>query len=256
MVATGSSKHRVAGTWVDEGTIQWHVWLAQNEGQWQATRFIPMSSADHDTSGAEVGSTARLSDAMDAAMVNKKSSASPSPVAYSGTYNRSNAVYYANLYSCNPPYQCRNSAYTSISNDCTSFVSQILRYGGVAIDSAWKPYTFDWVNVAGLELMVYERNMSPGYQLQDKTGNFNNAVPGDGLVYDWGKGDGVSHRALEVGYGVGPSLYGSRNGDWLDQHSTDRYHAPWNYGYLYPGTTVNPSTMRIWKENFYTSYSW
>lgn len=48
-----------------------------------------------------------------------------------GNYNPDSAVQYANQYALNP-----NSAYPNFSSDCTNFVSQSLRAGGLYDDSS------------------------------------------------------------------------------------------------------------------------
>jgi hypothetical protein len=42
-------------------------------------------------------------------------------------------------------------------------------------------------------------------------------------MWDWGKGEGYSHLQIEVGW--------DGSGDKINQHTYDRYHYPWNWGY-------------------------
>jgi len=55
--------------------------------------------------------------------------------------------------------------------------------------------------------------------------------------------------SFSAGFGAFSSLYASYeggSGDYVDQHSTDRYHSPYNYGYLHPDSSTNPATMKIY----------
>ena len=72
------------------------------------------------------------------------------------------------------------------------------------------------------------------------------AQKGDVYVYDWGKGLGMSHLSIEVGWGSRAYQYGSQEGDYVDQHTTDRWRAPWNYGYLHPSGEINRAKMRVY----------
>jgi hypothetical protein len=170
-------------------------------------------------------------------------------------YNGTEAARYADKFSCNG-YRCGNPAYRSVGDDCTNFVSQTFRDGGVALSADWQPYNYDWVNVSGFELMAYERHASAGYELENKAAAYTDAVVGDHYVYDWGMGAGPSHRSIEVGWGTRASIYAADGtGDYIDQYSNDRYHAPWNYGYLHPDSSINRSTMKIYREHFYSTFS-
>lgn len=255
VIVTGNSKRHTATGWINEGTIQWQLTLrAADDGAWLLTDEAVLLGSEHDQRGEVRNSTPLVWNRSNTA-ANALSGANLALTSW--TYNPTAAVAYADRYSCNPPYTCRNSSYTSFGgSDCTNFVSQAVRAGGVAIGSDWQPYNYNWVNVSGFALMTYNRNFSPGYQLMDKTQNYNPASKGDSLVYDWGKGDGISHRNIQAGYGYRAIDYSADGqGDYIDQHATDRYHAPWNYGYLHPGSTVNASTMKIYREHLYTAFS-
>lgn len=67
----------------------------------------------------------------------KQSQQKPAPiVVQSGAYNRSGAVNYAYTYVYN-----YNPAYHKFSADCTNFVSQCLKAGGIPmVDAWWRPY--------------------------------------------------------------------------------------------------------------------
>lgn len=170
-------------------------------------------------------------------------------------YNRTAAVSYADQYSCNPPYTCRNSSYSSFGSDCTNFVSQAFHAGGVAYDdwlsggvSPWKPYTDSWINVTGFLDFWSWHNAYSGLILEDKTSSYTSAVKGDLYAYDWGGGDGISHLAMEAGWGARPSAYAADgSGDYVDQHTTDRFHSPWNYGYLHAPSTQDRSKMKFYR---------
>lgn len=59
------------------------------------------------------------------------------------SYNRNDAASYARKYAESP-----NSAYTDYGDqggDCTNFVSQCLKAGGISTNSKWKPYTDKWI---------------------------------------------------------------------------------------------------------------
>jgi len=49
------------------------------------------------------------------------------------------------------PTKYNNAQYSLFTcNDCTNYVSQALRAGGIPTTADWAPYTYDWVNVTGL----------------------------------------------------------------------------------------------------------
>lgn len=191
----------------------------------------------------------------------------PAGAAYgttSVTYNRTAAVAYADLYSCNGT-QCRNPSYASFGSDCTNFASQTLHAGGqpyiynnaAGTSPEWRPYLTTWNTVSGF--LAYWRNtrsIVSSFTVIDKTNDYTPAANGDFYAYDWGKGDGISHLSIEAGYGVYNSDYGSGRGDFMDQHSTDRHHAPYNWGYRHPDSSVDPSKMKIYLVHLKDSWSY
>lgn len=78
--------------------------------------------------------------------VKKQSQEKPAPIVIqSGTYNRSAAVNYAFYYvgypNDDPFYKNYNPAYHAFSADCTNFVSQCLKAGGIPmVDAWWRPW--------------------------------------------------------------------------------------------------------------------
>ena len=70
-------------------------------------------------------------------------------------YNRVTARDYARKWSCNTGAvndhaSCHNPTYKFYnSNDCTNFVSQCLRAGGLPTDSQWYPYSSYWISTGG-----------------------------------------------------------------------------------------------------------
>lgn len=188
-------------------------------------------------------------------------------VAYAYSYNRSDAKAYADRYSCNYS-QCRNSNYVSFGSDCTNFVSQALKAGGLPQERhAWyesKPewfyansstYSKSWTVVSYFKnYMVNQRSRAVIWGTT-MNARYNASYTGDVFMYDWGTGDGYSHLSFHPGYGTFPSYYDSHYsknyssvtggyGDFLDQHSRDRYHAPWNWGYWVERNSTTRSKMR------------
>lgn len=189
------------------------------------------------------------------------SSANASPLGY--TYNRAAAVAYAHQWSCNGTTSCRNSAYQDLGGeDCTNFVSQALLAGGVTQTKVgygyeqwwydgyedWWPYgdihrSHSWGLVTNLSTQLQATGRATGVVLTNMTSKYSgaNSAGGDIYMYDWGKGEGYSHMALSTGHEtfypytdpIGVSYTGitGGSGDSMSQHSTDRDHAPWNWGY-------------------------
>jgi Putative amidase domain len=187
--------------------------------------------------------------------------ASASPLGY--TYNRAAAVAYAHQWSCNGTTDCRNDAYYNLQDeDCTNFVSQALLAGGVTqtkagygyeqwwYDGKEDPWPFgaihrslSWALVTNLSTQLQATGRATGVVLTDMTTKYSGANPagGDIFMYDWGKGEGYSHLSLSTGReayypytdpnGISYTSITGGSGDSISQHSTDRDHAPWNWGY-------------------------
>lgn len=69
---------------------------------------------------------------------------------------------------------------------------------------------------------------------------YTSAEAGDVYMYDWGRGEGWSQVSIETGWGTfanwsdNGKAYSSvtgGSGDYINQHTTDRWHSPWNWGY-------------------------
>ena len=169
------------------------------------------------------------------------------------TYQRDLAAAYADHYSCNPPLTCKNtSTYPTQPSDCTNFVSQVLRAGGIPNFAQWAyfsrtQYSKSWTVVADFTSAFVNSQRASFTQLTNLSAAYTPLESGDVYVYDWGKGLGISHVAVEAGYGARASMYSSDGyGDYTDQHTTDRWHVPWNYGYLHPTSDISPSKMKIY----------
>jgi hypothetical protein len=179
-------------------------------------------------------------------------------------YNGAAAVRYADIYSCNPNVQCGNGSYTRYSDDCANFVSQALLAGNEVTETygfapgtlPWFAYTEQWTVSWDLAYWMTTYTGRGTMTQIDKTAAYNSSAVGDFYAYDWGKGGGISHVAIEAGWGTRAAPYAADGpGDYIDQHTTDRYHAPWNYGYLHPDSTINVSAMKIYLVHLKTSYS-
>ena len=63
-------------------------------------------------------------------------------------YDRHAAVSYARKYALN--YNTEYKNFNDSGGDCTNFISQCLKAGGIPTSSIWKPYSNTWVRVNGL----------------------------------------------------------------------------------------------------------
>lgn len=159
----------------------------------------------------------------------------PGTPARASGFNRQGAVNDANYWA----HRTRGHPFERFGGtDCTNFVSQAWHFGGglnmtdnwyVRDHHTWYPgddnrdNTASWsVAVAFANYMVNARKIAH-YEKNDPSNAFNSANLGDAILYNWGRGHGWSHLTIEVGW--------DRNGDKIDQHSTDRDHSPWNRGY-------------------------
>lgn len=130
-------------------------------------------------------------------------------------------------------------------DDCTNFVSQALYNGGDTMvgypglsDSSWwmdsnnGQWTHSWTLSSDLYSFL---NSGRGalraiwYPPLNYAGDDLGST-GDVLVFDWGRGQGISHADIQVAYGTDPN-YPSFSGSLVDQHSYPRYHEIWT---LYP----------------------
>ena len=163
-------------------------------------------------------------------------------------YDKNLATEYASTW-----WNKRNASYPAFGSllhrgsDCANFVSQALHAGGYSFkgapsstlanqwwirpNSLWYDYSPSWAVSRDLRtFLLYDipggisAGTAPGYAAYfwDPPEMSN----GDVLIYDWGKGEGLSHSALQTGYGTDPdSLW---QGNFVDQHSNDRHHAFWS----------------------------
>lgn len=172
-------------------------------------------------------------------------------LAYSGSAAANYADEWAKSY---------NSAYPAFSDDCTNFVSQSLYAGGMpqvvyydqktglpantSDDYYWfiwdltssgtwvyafswtsAPYSRDhWIHYSGQATQI---GTAPG----TSTASTDGLAVGDVLYYDWGTGEGISHAAIQVGYGTDTNVTPNLTGDVVDEHTTNRYHAFWSLRY-------------------------
>jgi cell wall-associated NlpC family hydrolase len=146
-------------------------------------------------------------------------------------FDRHGAVRDSDMYAENP----RTGAWAPIGGtDCTNFVSQAWFWGGGVNMNTWwflrqsgggREWSHAWaVARTFARYAVMDRKIAV-WRYADVTQPFNAADRGDVILYDWGKGEGWSHVAIEVGWNA--------NGDYINQHTADRYHSPWNRGYLH-----------------------
>lgn len=170
-------------------------------------------------------------------------------------FDRSGAVAYAERW-----WNSRNDTYNSFGNDCTNYVSQCWHDGGLypfRFDGPrWyhkKPrfwffetqeWTHSWtVTREFATAMVVDFRVAE-FTYADISSSWNSALPGDAIQYNWGTGDGFSHGSVEVGYGNFTYNGQPYNGDYMNQHTTDRRHAPWNWGWLQENDPLVRSNMR------------
>jgi cell wall-associated NlpC family hydrolase len=164
-------------------------------------------------------------------------------------YSGASAATYANTWVDND-VKLRNSAWkTDFGDDCTNFVSQALFAGGYDMQNVgadktkyvnwWAQKTngnwtntFSWSSANNLLNFLYV-DTPGGSPIAHKTpsqGMMSNktsgGATGDVIFYDWGHWEGLSHVAIQVGYGIDPdSLW---EGSLVDQHTTDREKAFWS----------------------------
>lgn len=134
----------------------------------------------------------------------------------------------------------RGGQYGRFSNDCTNFVSQAWHFGGkVDMTKNWyikkenshnpfdsnRDWSLSWANVVHFwAYWVYNRKWAEE-KPADPTKNHNSAAVGDVIIYDWGRGDSFSHASIALGTKDTPW-------DLIAQHTTDRFAARWNIGWL------------------------
>ncbi|MDQ3756315.1 MAG: amidase domain-containing protein [Actinomycetota bacterium] len=137
--------------------------------------------------------------------------------------------------------------------DCANFVSTAWHFGGgLNMTSGWhiyalrswltgnvskdRTYTKSWPCARCFAFYMVNDRKIASFRTADPSKAFNPAQPGDAILYDWGRGQGWSHLAIEVGW--------DGSGDKIDQHSKDRLRSPWNLGYR---NERNPQVRRKMK---------
>jgi cell wall-associated NlpC family hydrolase len=174
------------------------------------------------------------------------------------TFNRTNAAAYASKYACNNNEGCRNASYVDLGDvDCTNFVSQALRAGGMTMKRTtslvwwydgmpgffpWETNrSSSWSGVSDLRSFLIGTDRG-NYSYPSMSASTTSAAAGDIYMYDWGKGEGYSHMSVALGSGTFASFRDPKTGRFyssvtsgfgsmMAQHSTDRNGAPWNWGF-------------------------
>lgn len=174
------------------------------------------------------------------------------------TYNRAGAVAYANRWSQNGANLMNPQAYR-LGNDCTNYVSQSVHGGSVAYDMGsgadigWYPHYQAWDAVHSFDYFWHQLHAKVTYESVTMSAAYTAAEAGDVYMYDWGRGEGWSHVSIETGFGAFASWsengkpYSSvtgGSGDYINQHTTDRYHSPWNWGYWTESSPTVRAQMR------------
>lgn len=163
-------------------------------------------------------------------------------------YSTSSAITYSDNYALTP-----NSGYNLYGSDCTNYVSQCLRAGGLSMDSVWKTYisggarydTTAWVRADVLKNYLRDNRGAtkigswqqtadiPGfYTYTDNSANLTNSNKGKVVIfYDFDDDWLMNHAAFFV---VDNALTsdtvsdGRVTGDLINQHSDYRKHVIWN----------------------------
>jgi hypothetical protein len=176
---------------------------------------------------------------------------STAPVALA--YSPTNAASYANQWvrDSEEGGALRNPDYPNFGNDCANFVSQALFAGGYDMQGFdgdttkyvnwyiykenflnWK-HSMSWGSASNLLNFLYYDGPG-GSPLAHKTpaqgtSGFHQSggATGDVIFYDWGLGEGISHVAIQVGYGI-DNQAPAWEGSLVDYHTTDREKAFWS----------------------------
>lgn len=166
------------------------------------------------------------------------------------TFNRSAAVAYADRWvqDCSAANNAcgsgilRNPDFYSFGNDCTNYVSQVWNAAGV-LERYWaSPYWYgkrarngyvtSWTTVDIFGSYMVDRFKIASYRMANLSNPYNPAYGGDAILYDLGWGR-WGHAAVEVNYSGEYYWHGQRyEGDYVNQHTQDREHSPWNLGWL------------------------
>lgn len=143
----------------------------------------------------------------------------PQLMAY--TYSRYDAWQYAEKHALSP-----NSNYKFYQGaDCTNFVSQALKAGGIPNFTDWKPYTDAWINAGAFRDFVRE---SGGILMSTVSDTYANAKLGDVFHYDYKNklgfksADGWMDHTAIVTSRADMKIY-------VSYHSTNRLNVPREY---------------------------
>jgi hypothetical protein len=154
-------------------------------------------------------------------------------------YNGGAAAAYADKWA-----RVSNGAWPSYGNDCTNFLSQSLLAGGDGMNLTWYAYNNPITGWSHTVSLAWDNaNSNFNYETQQNGGivtykvnasnsqyfdHFDGISAGDMLYFDWGRGEGLSHAAIQVN--TGTSHYDNNwTGDLSDQHSPYRLHVSWNH---------------------------
>jgi hypothetical protein len=193
----------------------------------------------------------------------------PNSYANVTSYSRSAGVSYADTW-----WDARNNHYNDLGdNDCTNFMSQIMENGGTAQNGDWYMYQ----GVGGFWHWSASWGAAQNWQDYQFNSHFENgsiyatsvatSLPNDPIT-DSILGDFFvlhqsaeppdvgywNHLMFEVGTVYVDSWYDQYSGwainysefvDVIDQHSHDRYHAPWNGGWEV-AATENTEDWKNW----------
>lgn len=165
----------------------------------------------------------------------------------------------------------------TFSDDCTNFVSMSLHYGGgyperqgsnigpTSNDTYWYMAVVGiwvWSNswTVAQDQYNFQHWKIPGGTNEGSVNagsngsNFeypytpNSVVTGDEIFYDWNSDGHLDHMSIQVGIGKDPTSGWS--GNYVDQHTTNRFHAFWS---LFPYNTQWQTTTitfeHIWSTN-------
>lgn len=166
--------------------------------------------------------------------------ASPITPAGTGYYNRSNAVYHADLYWSRTGYGYDPNYvdFTYMGGDCTNYVSQNIRAGGATANDTTTPYTWYYLNAGG------------STSDDSWSSSWNNVVPlRDYIVNNTATGTPSGYETSRTNLGLGDIIQYDLNGDgaydhsvfvtevykdglvWeqkINAHTSDRYHDLWD----------------------------
>lgn len=162
------------------------------------------------------------------------------PASAADSFNRAAAVAYADRW-VQEGQTLRNPDYYSFSNDCTNYVSQVWKAAGVMERYYSSPYWYgrralgthtpSWTVVDAFGKYMVEYYKIASYRTATVSSNYNPAAQGDAIMWDFGGGR-FGHNTVEINWTSSYYYQGKQYaGDYINQHTNDREHAPWNYGW-------------------------